>query len=595
MANEQSCQTKTDEQKDFVLKNSELFDDGAQEPPDLVEQECGGRRLVKKLKETVTDNGYELEFEEAETASNDDEYKYYTQEDYLKGTMKSAPESFFDDIRKTMFPIDPPGDREIWKIVDKEGYGQQMPKKCKLEFHCSFYAEGSDEPFDSSQMRGEPWKISMLDINFVGLQYALFSMKIGEQSRFLIYPKYAFGKRGVPPRIPPNCTVLAEVELLNWVDITGRSDFFSLTYEDRRDASFEVRKSAVDNLNDDAKIKYKQNYFMAASKIYRRVQNILEEARLANDEEEREQRRLLIKAYVNRAVCNIHLKNPKYVITDTKNALLLDPKCGKALYLLGKAHRLLENFDKASKCLLRAQKLVSRQEEVSKELEVLDKLQKKWLEKEKILYQNMFSNHKRITIKTEKKNTDKNDRKNERQKAHVNENLNSGHDNNNLKTQSKNNSLKTQSVECRSKNESKDNKYCSSKDPENKTCKNPKCQESNSKFKDCNSNNQYCGPDNGDEKDTESKNVEPYRNVPLSEMEWIEDFIQGINSRKVLDIVGFTAFEVESLITAIERKGLNVECKNMALIVSVKEDPTEIIDKETSEEIEEDFSVKEVE
>ena len=32
------------------------------------------------------------------------------------------------------------------------------------------------------------------------------SMRRNEQSQFLIFPEYAFGKIGCPPRIPPNAT-----------------------------------------------------------------------------------------------------------------------------------------------------------------------------------------------------------------------------------------------------------------------------------------------------------------------------------------------------------------------------------------------------
>lgn len=500
---------------DFVIKNNDLFEEAEEEPHDVVDGSTSGRRLVKKLNEKMTPTGLELEFEDTGEIREDD-LTYYTQEDYEKGELKAGPDSFFDDLKKTMFPITPPGNGEIWKSIQKKGGDEQMPKKCKLEFHCSFYAEGNDEPFDSSEMRAEPWQISMLDINFVGLQYALYSMKIGEKSRFLIPPKYAFGRRGVPPRIPPNCTVLADVELLNWVDITGRTDFFSLTYEERRDALFEIRKSAVDNLNDDAKIKYKQSYFMAASKIYRKVQTILEEARLTSDEEEAEQRRLLVKAYVNRAVCNIHLKNPKYVICDTKSALMLDPKCGKALYLLGKAHRFLENYDKARKCLLRAQKLVSRQEEISKELEKLDRLERKWTEKEKALYRSMFAGFNGHSKKKSEPLSKKQDGKKLNESA--------------TETQLK---------------------------PSD-----PKEQGNSHKRKEKPSRRDYKDPNNNVSKRLPKSKIKNYIRVP-----WIEDFLDDLTTSKGLDTVGFTPFEIESLVAAVKRRGYTIEKSNKSLFI----------------------------
>ena len=39
-----------------------------------------------------------------------------------------------------------------------------------------------------------------------GLECGIATMKKGEESFFLVSPDYAFGKRGVPPRIPGSAT-----------------------------------------------------------------------------------------------------------------------------------------------------------------------------------------------------------------------------------------------------------------------------------------------------------------------------------------------------------------------------------------------------
>lgn len=39
-----------------------------------------------------------------------------------------------------------------------------------------------------------------------GLEYGIATMKKAEEAQFLISPQYAFGKRGVPPRIPGDAT-----------------------------------------------------------------------------------------------------------------------------------------------------------------------------------------------------------------------------------------------------------------------------------------------------------------------------------------------------------------------------------------------------
>lgn len=50
-------------------------------------------------------------------------------------------------------------------------------------------------------------------------------MKKGEVAKLTLKPEYAYGAAGSPPTIPPNATLVFEVELISWrsvKDITGR-------------------------------------------------------------------------------------------------------------------------------------------------------------------------------------------------------------------------------------------------------------------------------------------------------------------------------------------------------------------------------------
>lgn len=61
------------------------------------------------------------------------------------------------------------------------------------------------------------------------MEIGLLTMRKGELARFLFKPCYAFGAVGCPPLIPPNATVLFEVELLDFLDSAESDRFFDLT------------------------------------------------------------------------------------------------------------------------------------------------------------------------------------------------------------------------------------------------------------------------------------------------------------------------------------------------------------------------------
>lgn len=86
----------------------------------------------------------------------------------------------------------------------------------------------SEGGFWVGDSHGLPFLV-VTDITLRGLEIGLLTMKKGEVARFVFTPVYAYGQQGCPPLIPPNATVLFEVEMLDFLDSADSDAFFALT------------------------------------------------------------------------------------------------------------------------------------------------------------------------------------------------------------------------------------------------------------------------------------------------------------------------------------------------------------------------------
>lgn len=101
---------------------------------------------------------------------------------------------------------------EIETIV--KGSGTEAKVGDSLTVHYTGMLEDGTK-FDSSVDRGTPFNF-ILGIGQVieGWEKGMEGMKVGEKRKLTIQPEYAYGERGVPGVIPPNATLIFEVELL---------------------------------------------------------------------------------------------------------------------------------------------------------------------------------------------------------------------------------------------------------------------------------------------------------------------------------------------------------------------------------------------
>lgn len=97
--------------------------------------------------------------------------------------------------------------------VMKKGTGTASPKATdtvKVHYHGTLL---NGTVFDSSVQRGEPISFPLNGV-IPGWTEGLQLMKVGDKFKFEIPPNLAYGPNSPSPLIPPNSTLVFEVELL---------------------------------------------------------------------------------------------------------------------------------------------------------------------------------------------------------------------------------------------------------------------------------------------------------------------------------------------------------------------------------------------
>jgi FKBP-type peptidyl-prolyl cis-trans isomerase len=106
---------------------------------------------------------------------------------------------------------DQPNGLKIWDV--KEGSGTACPAQATVKVHYTGWLTNGTV-FDSSKKRGQPISFGLHQV-IKGWTLGVPGMKPGGVRRLHIPPELGYGSRGAGGSIPPNATLIFEIELIS--------------------------------------------------------------------------------------------------------------------------------------------------------------------------------------------------------------------------------------------------------------------------------------------------------------------------------------------------------------------------------------------
>ncbi|XP_076887371.1 peptidyl-prolyl cis-trans isomerase FKBP62-like [Bidens hawaiensis] len=277
-------------------------------------------------------------------------------------------------------------DKKVIKKILKDGEGYERPNEGavvlvkligKLEDATVFIKKGH---VDSEPLEFKTDEEQVID----GLDRAVMTMKKGELALVTVAPEYAFGSTGSEQElavVPPNATVVYEVELVSFVKDKESWDM-NTTQE---------KIEAAGKKKEEGNAFFKAGKYKKAIKRYEKAAKYIEYDTNFEEDEKKQAKALKITCNLNNAACQLKLKEYKQAEKLCTKVLELEITNVKALYRRAQAYINVADLDLAEVDIKKALEIDPNNKDVKLEYKVLKEKIKEYNKKDAKFYGNMFA------------------------------------------------------------------------------------------------------------------------------------------------------------------------------------------------------------
>ena len=278
-------------------------------------------------------------------------------------------------------------DGGIKKLIIKNAQGIK-PTQNK-EVLIKYIAKYKEKIYDDSSKTIYRFTLGKSEV-IKGLEIAVLSMNVGEKSKFIIQPNYAYSDINRSSIIPKDAIIEIEIELIKIME--GQKDIKDMDYPEKIARAKQMKIKGSD--------KYKQNDFLYAKFFYLKSIEYLEKLDI-NDDEQEEGVNLLCSLLSNLCNCFNKLKDNNSVIEYATKGINIQ-QLPKYYYFRAIAYTnkneidlALNDLDKLKE-LLKKEKKNEEDEGVKFILKLIEIKKKEDIKENKKFSKNMISHNKYI-------------------------------------------------------------------------------------------------------------------------------------------------------------------------------------------------------